>query len=181
MKRFISAIAAIGLTLLPSAVFAQSSAQPVLPGTLTTSGCTAGVTTCYIPYSASNPLPVTTSPTADATAGVTPVVAGSSASSAVLKAAAGNLYSAYVTTGATQGWLMVFNATALPSNGATTAGTASGNMQECIYAPANTTTAISFNPGPAEPYTIGITAAFSSTGCGTLTASATAFIHGSAK
>lgn len=41
--------------------FAQSTAQPVLPGLLVTSGCPVGYTSCYLPYSNSNPLPVTVS------------------------------------------------------------------------------------------------------------------------
>lgn len=38
---------------------AQSTATPVLPGSLTTSGCQPGFTSCYAPYSNANPLPVT--------------------------------------------------------------------------------------------------------------------------
>jgi hypothetical protein len=120
-------------------------------------------------------------PTTGSAAGIAPGVAGSASSSVVLKASAGNLYSVYATSGSTQGWLMVFNATSLPGNGGTTAGTASGNLQDCIYAPANSTTGINYNPGPVETFSVGITAAFSSTACSTLTASATAYLHGSAK
>lgn len=58
MTRLYGFLGAMLLTLAPSQVSAQSSAQPVLPGLLTTSGCTAGVTVCYVPYSSSNPLPV---------------------------------------------------------------------------------------------------------------------------
>lgn len=123
----------------------------------------------------STPTPPSSSPTV----GIAPGVAGSAVSSLVLKASGGNLYNIYVTAGATAGWLMVFNATALPANGATTAGNAAGNMQDCIAVPANTTQSITYNPGPPEVFSTGITAAFSSTACGTLTASATAFIHGS--
>jgi hypothetical protein len=74
---------------------------------------------------------------------------------------------------------MVFNSTSLPGNGATTAGTASGNMVECIPINAGQTGSINYAPGPVEPFSVGITAAFSSTGCASLTASAVAFIHGS--
>lgn len=38
---------------------AQSTAQPVLPGMLVTTGCPPGYTSCYVPYSNTNPLPVT--------------------------------------------------------------------------------------------------------------------------
>lgn len=37
---------------------AQSTAQPVTPGALVTSGCPGGATTCFMPYSPSNPTPV---------------------------------------------------------------------------------------------------------------------------
>lgn len=111
--------------------------------------------------------------------GVAPVVGGSAVSSVIAKPAAGNLYSAYVTPTAA-GWLMVFNATSLPGDGATTAGTASGGLQDCIYAPANSTTGVDYSSAP-EVFTVGITVAFSSTACTTLTNSTVAFIHGSAK
>jgi len=110
---------------------------------------------------------------------ITPGVAGSASSSVVLKASSGNLYGAYVTTGATQGWLMVFNSTTAPSNESTTAGTASGNLQECVYAPANSTTGLTYASGPPEAFSAGITLMFSSTGCASLTASATGYLHGS--
>lgn len=113
--------------------------------------------------------------------GVTPVVAGSAASSAVIKASAGNLLSAYWTAGSTQGWGMIFNAVSLPSNGATTAGTAASNLQECIYVPANSTQSISYTDASPEAFSTGITMAFSSTSCASLTASATATLHGSAR
>lgn len=46
---------------LPVTARAQSSAQPVLPGFLTTSGCPGSLSPCYLPYSDANPLPVTVS------------------------------------------------------------------------------------------------------------------------
>lgn len=121
------------------------------------------------------------SPSASASAGVAPVVAGSAASSAILKASPGNLYNVYFTAGSTPVWGMVFNAISLPGDGSTTAGIASGNLQDCILVPANTTQSINYSGAPPEVFTVGITAAASSTACPTLTASATAFIHGSAK
>lgn len=51
-------IAASGLLLFATPSFAQSTATPVLPGLLVTSGCPSGYTACYVPYSNSNPLPV---------------------------------------------------------------------------------------------------------------------------
>jgi hypothetical protein len=46
------------LAISPSIAFAQSTATPVLPGLLVTSGCLAPQTSCYVPYSNANPLPV---------------------------------------------------------------------------------------------------------------------------
>lgn len=113
-------------------------------------------------------------PTAGATAGITPVVSGAAEGTHVLKGGAGNLYSVYATAGATAGFLMVFNATAAPGDGAVT-------PIQCIQVPANTTQGVSFNPGPPEVYATGISVAFSTTGCFTKTVSATAFFHGSVK
>lgn len=54
------AFVALGLALLlgQTPALAQSSAQPVLPGSLTTSSCPPRSTSCYVPYSNTNPLPV---------------------------------------------------------------------------------------------------------------------------
>lgn len=119
-------------------------------------------------------------PTALAAGGLTPVVCGSAVSSCVLKASAGNLYSAYAECTAAC-WLMVFNSTSAPSNGSTTAGVASGNMVECIDISAGSSKSIAFAGMPPEVYSVGITAAISSTACATLTLSTVAFVKGSVK
>ncbi len=120
-------------------------------------------------------------PSSGAAASVAPLIAGSASSSIVVCSAACNLYDAYVTAGATPGWLLVFNAVAAPSNGATTAGVASGNLQDCIAVPANTTQSLFTGGAPPERFTTGATLTFSSTACATLTLSATAFLHGRGK
>ncbi len=155
-----ASLLAIMLLASPSA-FAQSTATPVVPGYLGQLGCYPAITTCYTGMGS-----------------ITPAVAGSSASSVVILAKPGNLIGAYFTAGATQGWGMIFNSATVPSNGSTTAGTASGDLEECIYVPADTTQSINFQGLPVEAYSAGISAVFSSTGCGTLTLSATAFVHG---
>jgi hypothetical protein len=114
---------------------------------------------------------VEVAPTAGSAAGITPIVSAAAESSHVLKASAGNLYSVYVTTGATAGYLMVFNATSAPADGAVT-------PIECAAVPASSTTSVSYLPGPMGVFSTGITAVFSTTGCFTKTASATAFFHG---
>ena len=102
-----------------------------------------------------------------------PVFAQSAAlaSNLVLKAAAGSLYACYVTTGPTAGFLMLFDATSMPANGTVA-------PKNCIYCPANATTEIELPFLTVEPFSNGITAAFSSTGPFTLTASSTVFIKG---
>ena len=117
-------------------------------------------------------------PSSSASAGIAPAIAGSAASSAVLKSSPGNLYGVYATC-TSACWLMVFNAVAAPSNGATTAGVASGNMQDCIPIPAGGVGSINYLP--PEVFSVGITAAISSTACATLTLCTVGFIHGSAK
>jgi hypothetical protein len=105
--------------------------------------------------------------------GITPVVSGAAEASHLIKAAPGNLYSLYVTTGATAGYVMTFNANAAPADGAV-------SPVECVVAPANSTISISFN-GPPDIYSAGIVAVFSSTGCFIKTASPTAFFKARAQ
>jgi hypothetical protein len=125
-------------------------------------------------------VPVVLSPSGNATAGITPVVGGSAVSSLVLKASAGSLYNVYAECTAAC-WLMVFNSTTAPSNGATTAGVASGNMVECVPIASGGTGSINYNSGPPEVFSVGMTAAISSTTCATLTLATTGFIHGMVK
>lgn len=113
-------------------------------------------------------------PTSDANAAITAVVSTAAESNHVLKASAGNLYGVSVTSGATAGFLMVFNATSAPADGAVT-------PIQCVVVPANNTVGLTFNSGPPDAYSTGITAVFSSTGCFTKTASATAFFSGRVK
>lgn len=113
-----------------------------------------------------------------ASAGITPVVTGSAASGLVLKATPGNLYSVYAECSAAC-WLMIFNSTTVPADGATTAGVASGNLQDCLAIPTGSNGSINYTPGPPEVFTVGISAAISSTTCATKTAATTGFIHGS--
>lgn len=79
-----------------------------------------------------------------------------------------SLRSAYVTTGAAGGYLLIFNAIAAPADGAVL-------PRECVVAPANQTTSLIFNDETMESYNTGLTAVFSTTGCFTKTVSATAF------
>lgn len=100
----------------------------------------------------------------------TPVVSTAAEGSRVLKASPGNLYALYVTSGASAGYLMTFNATTAPADGAVT-------PINCVVIPTATTLALSWAPQPPERYSTGITAVFSTTGCFTKTVSNTAFFH----
>lgn len=97
------------------------------------------------------------------------------ASNQVLKASAGNLYDLTVTIGATSGYVMLFDATSLPGNGAVT-------PVWCAPVTSNGTNGgISAAWPSPKRFGTGITAGFSTTGCFTLTASATANFFGDYK
>jgi hypothetical protein len=49
----------LGLLMVASYAYAQSTAEPIQLGFLSTTGCNSGQTVCWLPYSASNPLYVT--------------------------------------------------------------------------------------------------------------------------
>lgn len=118
-------------------------------------------------------LPVSDAPSSSATVGVAPVVTAAAASSKVLKAGAGNLYSFSVTSGASAGVAYVFDATSLPANGAVT-------PVDCYVLAANQSIGVQYDP-PMVMAT-GITIGFGTgTNCFSLTASATAFVSGLAK
>lgn len=102
----------------------------------------------------------------------TPIVSSVLEGSHVLKAAPGCILSGYVTIDSTTaGWLMLFNSATVPADGAVT-------PQDCIYintAPGSI--GLNWAPLPPEWFSVGISVAFSSTGCFTKTVSAHAFFH----
>ena len=114
----------------------------------------------------------TQTPSPAPAAGITPVVSSAVGSSLVFKASAGNLYAYQVTTGASAGYVMLFNALSAPVDGAVT-------PVKCVAVAANSTVGVSMNP--PEAFATGITAVFSTTGCFTKTASATAMFSGDVK
>ena len=173
MWRFLRASVCAGLVAL--AALAPAAAQEqVVPGALLQPA--NGNSQAFIPYGPTYPLATTSVASPAGTAGLTPIVGGSALSGLVLKAAPGNMYSIYAVCTAAC-WLMVFNSVTIPGNGATTAGTASGNLTSCIPIGAGGIGSVSYAPGPPEAFSVGISAAISSTSCATLTLSATAFIH----
>lgn len=111
-------------------------------------------------------------PTATSTNAITPVVSTAAESSHILKAGAGNLYGLSVTTGAVAGYVLIFNATSAPADGAVT-------PTHCYSVPALSSLGVDWKMPAA--FSTGITAVFSTTGCFTKTASATAFFSGAVK
>ncbi len=113
---------------------------------------------------------VATVPNTSANTAITPVVSTAVEGSHILKASAGNLYGVAVTTAGTAGYLLVFNATSAPADGAVT-------PLLCRAVGAYSSVDVDYGNIPVR-YSTGITAVFSSTGCFTKTISATAMIEG---
>lgn len=165
-----------------------SSATNVTPAALPTTTTQASLLACR--YLASPPtwsdgwtgaigcdttggLRAVLTPTASAINAITPVVNSAVGSALVVKASAGNLYSVNIVTGATAGYLLIFNATTAPADGAVA-------PIKCLPVAANVGIETNMRSMP-EYFSTGIVAVFSSTGCFTKTASATAFMSADAK
>jgi hypothetical protein len=103
--------------------------------------------------------------------GIAPNATPVAASSLVLKDGPGALHGLSVSSGATAGYVMLFDAVAAPDDGVTT-------PKKSWVLAADSSLDIGFNP-PLR-FATGITAVYSSTGPFTKTASATAFISGEA-
>lgn len=122
--------------------------------------------------SADHILYVADSPTTSAGTALTSVATATVLGSLVIKASAGNLYGINTVSGAAAGYLMLFDATSAPADGAVT-------PVKCLTIAATSSLNIAFNP-PLR-FATGITAVFSTTGPFLKTISATAFISGDAK
>lgn len=144
--------ASAGFALFAGAAQAQGTLPPAQG---TASWCWSGSvwSPCLLTPS------VTTTPLA-----LTPVTASTAVeSNHVLKGSAGTFYGVQVNTTSAAEWVMLFNATTLPANGAVT-------PVAVWQVPANTTLSISENP--AFTMSTGIVIGCSTTGPFTLTASA---------
>ena len=86
----------------------------------------------------------------------------------VVQASPGTLKGASITTGETAGYFMLFNSITVPSNGAIT-------PIKCVVVAANDSRGISPDPDTQWRFSVGVTLAFSTTGCFTMTQSATAY------
>jgi hypothetical protein len=105
-------------------------------------------------------------------------VASIGTSSLVVASGSGSLANLHIAIGATSGWLMLFDATALPSNGATNTTRGSGNLIFCQPVLSNGTTGgVTYAWGTnALTFNQGLVAAFSSTACASLTAATAGYI-----
>lgn len=113
-------------------------------------------------------------PSAAAAAGIGSTASTAAEATHVLKGSAGNLYGLTVTIGTVGGYLLIFDLTSAPADGAVTPA-------YCIPIISNGTNgfgSVGFNPGPPMKFGTGISVAFSTTGCFTKTASATAAFFG---
>lgn len=119
----------------------------------------------------------TNTPSAASGAGLTPVSSSALAANTVIKASAGNLYSFEVSADSTLSgaawWIMIYNATSAPVDGAVT-------PLKCYAMASGTTSYGAAFPTPAA-FSTGITIGVSTTGCFTKTASTHAFISGDAQ
>lgn len=169
MKKWLLAVL---LALFATPVLAQAT-YPT-PGGQRVQGvvqlqCDAAGINC-VPQSATAPQSVVTAPSTLATSGQVALRTTVAASSLVLKASAGNLYDWRVTSGASAGYVLIYNATTVPADGTV-------QPFDCIALAANSTVGSGSSIVP-ERYTTGVVVAFSTTGCFTQTLSATAFIRG---
>ena len=100
---------------------------------------------------------------------IAPVASTASEAAHVFKGSAGTLYGLSVTAGGVSGYVMLFNATAAPADGAVT-------PLKCVPLAAGQSAGLSHDPGTnGWSFPTGITAVFSTTGCFTTSASSTAF------
>lgn len=117
------------------------------------------------------------SPSASPSAGVTPVSSVALAANTVIKGSPGNLYSFEVSADSTLSgaawWVMIYNATAAPADGAVT-------PLKC-YAMAIGTVNLSASFATPIEFSTGIVIGVSTAGCFTKTASTHAFISGDAQ
>lgn len=167
---------ALFLCVISTSVSAQTS-PVVLPN-----GCGTGnpgsPVLGYLTSDTALRLCVNSSPSPSPSAGLTPAPAAPTlATSQVVKNSAGNLYSFEVsadsTLSAAAWWILIFDATSDPGNGAVT-------PRKCYAQVSGATSAAYAFPTPIT-FANGIVIVVSTTGCFTETQSAHAFISGDAK
>ena len=167
-----------GAVSVAGTVAISAASLPLPTGAATAAGLATINTTLGTPLQAGGAVSVSNLPAvqsviiANQSTGITPVVSTTAEAFHVIKASAGSLYAWRVTTGASAGYVLILNATSDPGNGAVT-------PLDCVQVAANATTGSSAAIVP-EAFGTGIVIEFSTTGCFTLTKSATAYIKGDA-
>jgi hypothetical protein len=121
--------------------------------------------------SSANPSFSSNSASSVAAVGVTRTQTATAAGSLVVKASPGNLYGYNVVSGASAGYLMLFDATSAPADGVVT-------PKGVMVVPANSSLVV--DRSVPVRFTTGIVMVFSTTGPFTKTVSATAFLAGDA-
>lgn len=137
--------------------------QPV--GLVNSSGVGVGTSTNPLPTSATFPA------TSDPASGVATTRTTAADGSLVVKASAGNLYGFNVVAGASAGYILIYNSTTVPADGAT---------QPFFALPVAANAGIAYNFDTPLRFTTGIVLVFSTTGPFTKTISNTAFLAGQA-
>jgi hypothetical protein len=162
----------LGILFIPSVAFGQ--ANSVVNWQSGTTGTGAPIN---VPVSNPNPMPVTCASGCAAPSAATHAQTAALASNLVVKASAGTLtgfaVSADSTLSGAAWWLMVFDATSLPGDGAVTPAL-------CYAYPSGTTSASYGFTAPVS-FTTGIVLGVSTTGCFSKTASTHAFISAAYK
>lgn len=130
------------------------------------------------PVNSTNPMPVTSgTPSSSSAVAATQAKTAALAANLVVKASAGNLYgfevSADSTLSAAAWWIMIYDATSAPADGAVTPA-------KCYALPLGATLASFSFPVPV-PFGTGIVIGVSTNGCFTKAASTHAFISGDYK
>jgi hypothetical protein len=147
------------------------TSEGIAPGSVTiTNGATVGLATGVNLVGS-----VASAPPAayNAANGLAPVFTSVTAGGLVLKASPALLYGLNITASTSSGFLMIFNSTTVPADGTVT-------PVRCLPVNAGAGLELSWRDMPLT-LTVGASVAFSSTGCFTKTASATAFIAGEVK
>lgn len=170
MKKFLIAAA---LLLLPLAAHAQQTEGAVLPGNTANRSGLAGCIYRATPLTPADgqQMAVTCDSSGNlvtANSGaMAPIATAAVSGSLIAKATPGNLLAWAVTSGASAGYVLIFDSATVPADGAVT-------PKDCRALAANSSLGSSLNT--PEKYSTGITLVFSTTGCFAKTISATAYI-----
>lgn len=159
-----------------SAVIGKVGIDQTTPGTTNLVAATQSGTWTVQPGNTANTTPwlITPNPSSASGAAVTQTASSALAANLVVKGSAGNLYSFQVSADSTLSgaawWIMIYDATSAPGDGAVTPA-------RCYALPSGTTSFAAAFPTPVR-FATGITIGVSTNGCFTKAASTHAFIAG---